>query len=62
VLSGWSSGVAHIALGADEVEIAFEDIEKANTVYAFSSADFQGSDASPSGKNSGRAARGRRND
>ena len=42
VLADFKDNVVHVALGSDDVEIAFEDIEKANTVYAFSSADFQG--------------------
>ncbi|MBW2228829.1 MAG: ribosome maturation factor RimP [Deltaproteobacteria bacterium] len=62
VLSDYQDGVVRIAVGGHDVEIAFEDIEKANTVYAFSSADFQGNTGGAGVLPSGRAAGGRKDD
>lgn len=62
VLTGWQDGVARLSVGGHEVDIAFDEIEKANTVYTFSSADFQGGDAARPGRRSERSARGRQDD
>ena len=38
----FKDGVVHVSVDGKAVEIAYADIEKANVVYSFSSADFQG--------------------
>lgn len=43
-LVDYKDGVAHVAVDGDEVLIPFAEVEKANTVYTFSSADFAGGD------------------
>jgi ribosome maturation factor RimP len=43
-LVDYKNGVAHVAVDGDEVLIPFVEVEKANTVYTFSSADFNGGD------------------
>ena len=40
-LLDFMDGVAEVAVDGEPVRIAFDDIERANSVYAFSSADFQ---------------------
>jgi ribosome maturation factor RimP len=62
VLTDFKDGVVRVALGNADVEIDFEDIEKANIVYAFSSADFQGEDDAIRRKPSGRAVAGQKDD
>jgi len=61
-LMDFRDGRARLEVGGDNVEIAFEDIEKANSVYAFSSADFQGNPGGQEPVPAGRAARGRKDD
>jgi ribosome maturation factor RimP len=42
VLLGFEDGVARVSMDDAETEIPFEEIEKANTIYQFSRADFDG--------------------
>lgn len=41
-LVDFRDGVAVIAVDGDEMQVPFADVEKANTIYSFSSADFNG--------------------
>jgi ribosome maturation factor RimP len=45
VLLAFSDGIARVEVDGTETEIPFEEIEKANTVYKFSRADFSGRSA-----------------
>jgi len=40
-LLAFTDGVARMVIDGEQVQIPFDDIERANSVYAFSSADFQ---------------------
>jgi ribosome maturation factor RimP len=41
VLVGFEEGTVRLQSDGEELEIRFEDIEKANTIYKFTSADFK---------------------
>lgn len=56
-LVDFRDGVVMLSVDGRETPIAFEDVEKANVVYAFSSADFH---QDGTGGRSARAARGHR--
>lgn len=58
-LVDFRDGVVVLKVDDGEARIAFEDIEKANVVYAFTSADFQQGNTGGSGARAARAHRGR---
>jgi ribosome maturation factor RimP len=62
LLTEYRDEIVCVAVGGDVLEIALEDIEKANIVYAFSSSDFQGNPGDQEASPSGRAASGRKDD
>jgi ribosome maturation factor RimP len=44
-LVAFQDGVARVVVDGEERGVPFEEVEKANTIYTFSSADFRGGDS-----------------